>query len=123
MPQNITINIKNPIEPNLVIKTFSDYHFSFMPSIGENFGHSLLESMLAGTPIITSKNTPWENLETQKIGWDIDLNDIEKFLQTLELCANISQKEYDEFSKNCFNFAKEITKSSEVKKRYLEMFL
>jgi len=122
MSKNIIIRVKNPINPNLVLQTFSKYHFSFMPSIGENFGHSLLESMMAGTPIITSKNTPWINLENQNIGWDIDLKNVEKFINIIENCALISQEKYNQLSENCFNFAKEITKVDNLKEQYFNLF-
>ena len=57
LPKNIKVAYKESINSKKVHETFSKYHFAFMPSIGENFGHSMLEAMSAGCPIIISKNT------------------------------------------------------------------
>ncbi|MEA3451494.1 MAG: glycosyltransferase, partial [Bacteroidota bacterium] len=69
LPKNISINYKGTIKKSFVNQTFSKYHFSFMPSKGENFGHSILESFMSGTPVITSSNTPWKELEQMNVGW------------------------------------------------------
>jgi len=122
LPENIKVNYRNSINTEKVIETFSNYHFSLMPSVGENFGHSLLESMLAGTPVITSKNTPWKNLENENIGWDIDLNNEKKFKEVIENCLSFSQAEYNKLSENCFKFAKNIIEDKKTKELYLTLF-
>ena len=37
-----------------------------MPSHTENFGIVAVEAMAQGTPVIASKNTPWEIIEKKK---------------------------------------------------------
>ena len=93
-----------------------------MPSAGENFGHSLFESMLAGTPVITSQNTPWRNLENAHSGWDIDLNDKPAFQKVIEFCLKISQTEYDILSENTFLYAKKYSESVEIINLYKQLF-
>lgn len=39
------------------------------PSHQENFGMSIAEALLAGTPVIASTGTPWEELRTHRCGW------------------------------------------------------
>lgn len=39
------------------------------PSHQENFGMSIAEALLIGTPVIASTGTPWEILNTLKCGW------------------------------------------------------
>jgi glycosyltransferase involved in cell wall biosynthesis len=43
-------------------------------SNSENFGNSVLESLCFGTPVITSKGTPWSQVEERKCGFWIDNN-------------------------------------------------
>jgi len=122
VPENITINYKGSIESSKVHETFSNYHFSFMPSKGENFGHSILESLSAGCPVITSDKTPWRKLEEKNIGWDISLNDESKFQEVIQKCIDMKQVEYDIISKDAFNFAKEIINDTKIISEYFNLF-
>ena len=39
------------------------------PTLSENFGHVVLESLAAGTPVIVGNDTPWHQIETFGAGW------------------------------------------------------
>ena len=122
MPINIKVTHKGKITNTEVMSVFSKYHFSFMPSLGENFGHSILESFIAGIPVITSQNTPWRNLSDKKIGWDIDLQNIDKFTEVIDKCVNMSQNEYSILEKNAKAFGKNVMEDKEIINRYKELF-
>lgn len=64
-----------------------------LPSHNENFGNVYVESLAAGTPIIASKNTPWQSVETFECGLWIE-NDIASVTQgmTSMLGADIAKK-------------------------------
>lgn len=40
-----------------------------LPTHSENFGIVVAESLACGTPVITTKGTPWQELETAGCGW------------------------------------------------------
>lgn len=44
-----------------------------LPTYSENFGIVIAEALWAGVPVITTKGTPWQELESRKCGWWIDL--------------------------------------------------
>ena len=44
-----------------------------LPTYSENFGIVVAEALWAGVPVITTKGTPWGELETAKCGKWIDL--------------------------------------------------
>jgi gliding motility-associated-like protein len=113
LPINIEVNYKGVAHKNQVKNIFGKYHFAFMPSKGENFGHSIFEAFSTGTPVITSKNTPWQNLDNKKVGWDIDLNGKQRFLQVINYCINMTQQEYNNLSKNAFKFAQNFIENSD----------
>jgi glycosyltransferase involved in cell wall biosynthesis len=56
-----------------------------LPTHSENFGIVVAESLGVGLPVITTKGTPWEDLEIKHCGWWIDLSvlDIENTLATV----------------------------------------
>ena len=44
-----------------------------LPTYSENFGIVVAEALWAGVPVITTKGTPWKELEDRKCGWWIDI--------------------------------------------------
>jgi glycosyltransferase involved in cell wall biosynthesis len=43
-----------------------------LPSFSENFGNAIAEALSFGVPVITTRATPWQELETSQCGWWID---------------------------------------------------
>jgi len=65
-PGNVKITYKGIIDNKKIPEIIKDYHFSFLPTLGENFGHSILESMSFACPVIISDRTPWKHLTSRK---------------------------------------------------------
>jgi glycosyltransferase involved in cell wall biosynthesis len=61
-----------------------------MPSLTENFSYTVLESLQAGIPVLISDQTPWRDLQQQGVGWDLSLEDPDRWLQALEDLLSLS---------------------------------
>lgn len=70
----------------------SSLSYLAVPSDFENFGNIVTEALVRGVPVIASKGTPWQELETYHCGWWID-NDQDTINQTLKIVAQISEQE------------------------------
>ena len=95
LPENIKMSYCGELEPQNVVKTFSGYDVFFFPSGGENYGHVIAESLSAGTPVLVSHNTPWLGLEQKNLGWDVDLKEIDRFVDIINKLALMSKSERD----------------------------
>lgn len=105
LPANITVRHHGPLEPEAVAAVLPGFHAAFMPSMGENFGHAMLESMAAGLPLIISDRTPWKDLERQQAGWDLPLDEPETFTAVIDRLCAMDQDEYDRWSAGAFRLA------------------
>jgi len=122
LPENIKVNYKGSIESEKVANLLNNYHFMFMPTRGENFGHIILQSLSAGCPVIISDRTPWKDLKEKNIGWDISLQLTEEWSQTIDQCAGMDQYEYNRISKIAFEFAQAYSSNTEIIKQNRQLF-
>ena len=62
------------------------------PSVSENFGITIVEGLAAGLPVIATKGTPWQELETCNCGWWIDIG-VEPLVEALQEAMSHSDEE------------------------------
>jgi len=116
-PDNIEIRYKGSLNHDNVVTTFQKYHFFFFPTKGENYGHVISESMISGTPVITSDQTPWRGLQKKFVGWDINLKDENQFSEVIQKALKMNQEEYNKISKSAFDYGKETARQKEKREK------
>jgi glycosyltransferase involved in cell wall biosynthesis len=91
------LNLKNVVligEVNGLEKwnLFRQADIFVLPTYSENFGLVVAESLAAGTPVITTKGTPWSDLVTYGCGWWINIG-VEALTDTLNMMMATSSEE------------------------------
>ena len=114
MPESISFTITGAILHEEIEELFQSVHFLILPTFHENYGHVIVESLIFECPVIISENTPWNNLENKGVGWDIELNQKQKWIDILRRCVTMSQTEYDTMCVKSAEYAKEINNESVV---------
>jgi glycosyltransferase involved in cell wall biosynthesis len=94
LPSNIKVNYHGPCPSDEVAAHLAAAHALLLPSEGENYGHSIVESLGQGRPVLISKHTPWQDLVAQRAGWDVSHTDLPLALAEL---AAMDQARYDEW--------------------------
>jgi glycosyltransferase involved in cell wall biosynthesis len=59
MPARVDISYRGVLAPDQVRATFNAYDAFVFPTLDENFGHVIAESLSASCPVLCSANTPW----------------------------------------------------------------
>lgn len=105
LPKNVTVNKQDGLPPQAAFEKLVTAHCFVMPTLGENFGHAIFESFLAGRPVLISDQTPWQGLENQLIGFDIQLEDHAGFRAAIDRLAAMDQVEWELWAKSSWRFA------------------
>ncbi|MDO9000572.1 MAG: glycosyltransferase [Bacteroidota bacterium] len=126
LPKNITVIYKGELAFNEVQNTISKSHCLFLPTLNENFGHSIVESLLSGCPVIISDQTPWNDLEKNDAGFSIPLHNKKEFLEAIIKMARLNQEEFSHKSHAANNYISgkiEIQKSINLYKNLFNEFI
>jgi glycosyltransferase involved in cell wall biosynthesis len=67
-----------------VVSFLNRFDLFVFPTLGENFGHVVLEALAAGTPVIVGDDTPWHEVETSGAGWVCDPTSAEAIAERVE---------------------------------------
>lgn len=113
LPSNIIVEYKGFVDPKDISTTLSNYHSFFLPTKGENFGHAIVEAMQVGLIPLISDKTPWINLENQKVGYSLSLDNKDAFVLAIKEMLSFSN---DTFIANSSNVKRYIGEKIDTKK-------
>ncbi|MBS7528101.1 glycosyltransferase [Fusibacter paucivorans] len=122
LPKNVKVVYQGIINHEEIINVFKKHHVFLFPTLGENFGHVISEALIGGCPVIISDQTPWRNLEEAQVGWDIELQNNKKFIEVLQYNQEMTNAEFQKYSKKAFMYGKEKSNVSENILSYYNIF-
>jgi glycosyltransferase involved in cell wall biosynthesis len=94
LPSNVLVKYKGMVEHENVGRVFCEHNLFLFPTLGENYGHVICEALSAGCPVLISDQTPWRDLQQQGVGWDIPLEETERFRAVLQQCVDADEEWY-----------------------------
>jgi glycosyltransferase involved in cell wall biosynthesis len=111
---SIRIAYHGSVHPTRVTETFKRYHVMLLPTEGENYGHVIVEALLAGCPVIISRTTPWRELREHDAGEDCPLGDEQAFISALSRFADMDEARLRESSAAAIRYAMDRCRVDEV---------
>ena len=121
LTSNITVNCKGSISHDMVADTIAKYHAYYMPTYGENFGHSIVEAMHVGRPVIISDQTPWTEVNACG-GYAFSLAEENKFKNAINELVYMECDEYEKHCKSIKAYIKSTMKIDEIIEQYIGAF-
>ena len=121
LPTNIKVTYHGALEPRLIEKVLLQQHVFIMPSKSENFGHAIAEALGTGKPVITSNNTPWNNLDINKAGMNVAAN-VDEIANAISFFASQDEITYNDYSKAAVKYAKQHLHTTDILEEYKRMF-
>ena len=122
MPDNISVNYKGELSFEEVQPMIKKYHFLFLPTLNENFGHSIYETLTSACPVLISDTTPWNEINNAYCGFSVPLKEKEEWINVLVGLVGMDEDIYNYMCKNCSIFMKEKTNMAGDLKAYKELF-
>ena len=122
LPANIQVKYCGMVDHEDIHRVFSGYDAFFFPTQSENFGHVLAESFAAGCPVIVSDQTPWLELQEQKVGWDIPLDQNKKFTDAIQNIVDMGSDAHLFYRENCKTYFQNKMQLNHLKLNYMSVF-
>ena len=122
MHTSVDVFFHDRIDPIYVTEKLAQNDLFFLPTLGENFGHVIAESLLAGTPVLISDQTPWRNLQNHGVGWDLPLNDPDSFRKAILESANKSSEDYINWRSIVQKYGQDISNDPKITNLNIDMF-
>jgi glycosyltransferase involved in cell wall biosynthesis len=94
LPKNIHARYAGVVAPEGVHRTLTQYELLLLRTFGNNFGHVIVEALVAGCPVVLSDQTPWRNLQLKKVGFDLPLGRDDQFVKAIEQFAAMNEQEF-----------------------------
>jgi glycosyltransferase involved in cell wall biosynthesis len=93
VPKFVQVKYRGELTPSEVPPTFSKYEAFIFPTLGENFGHVIAESLSASCPVVCSDRTPWTRILEAGGGTIVRDLTARGLSKELERCATMTPDE------------------------------
>lgn len=93
LPAHVTVEFAGPVANADAAARYAAADLFLNPSASENFGHTIFESLAAGTPVLTGLVTPWNGLEAARAGFNVASEDYAAIARAIDRFAALSASE------------------------------
>jgi glycosyltransferase involved in cell wall biosynthesis len=84
LPPEVRVEVLGEIAADAVVSFLTQFDALVLPTHGENFGHVILEALVAGLPVIVGSDTPWADVEAHGAGWLVDSSSPQRIADTID---------------------------------------
>lgn len=122
LPRNVRVEYAGTLRPDEVGDALAKHHLFFFPTLGENFGHVVLEALLAGLPVLTSDRTPWNDLGGARAGWAFPLELPDQFRAVLQGYVDATDEQHARRSAAARAFGEAASRDESVREANRALF-
>lgn len=118
----LKISYRGPVDHEKIHDVFCMYDAFIFPTLGENYGHVIYESLSSGCSVILSDQTPWQDLEKNRVGWCIPLSETLVYEDAIRSVIKSSKDDRVKSSERCISYALNVSNDTSVIKDNLALF-
>lgn len=111
------IRFKGNVSKDALLQALPGYDVLLHPTLGENFGHSIVEALHLGVPVLISDRSPWTDVEASHAGWALSLSNTSAFVDKLATIYAMGE-EWSQLSAGAIQYARKTFDKSQTAQRY-----
>ena len=113
---------KGEADSEQVPEILAAYDAFIFPTLGENYGHVIAESLCAGCIPVISDTTPWLDLDEAGCGYVCSLKDRFSFSKAIDELAFMTEDELDKMRNKCSSYITSLNERSVRDTGYRKIF-
>ncbi len=123
LPPNIKYQYLGELNNSEVYENLKVTDVMAMPSLGENFGHAIYESLAHGVPVLIGNNTPWKNLKESKAGIEVEPENAASIADALSEFNSMDNGQFKEWKSGAADKAKAYLNANNFDEIYFKLFV
>ena len=121
LPSHIHYKWTEEIPHHKLNQVFFETDLMVMPSLGENFGHSIFESFAHAIPVIIGNNTPWKNIREQLAGIEVNPTNVDELTKAIEFFDTLNIDVYNQWKIGSHNLALKYFNDNNFEEQYFKV--
>ena len=101
---------------------FADYDAFLFPTLGENYGHVIAESLASGCIPVISDTTPWMDLNEKGCGYVCPYDDPSAFAEAVDELLYMNDEDIDIMRQRCYEYIRAVNEQSVRNSGYRRIF-
>ena len=122
LPSHVRVTYMRELPFGQIQPALESYHALWLPTLNENYGHAIVESLLCGCPVIISDQTPWNDVNEHGCGFALPLNSHQDFVRVIDKCAAQNQEDYRQMSEKSIGYISQKIDLRAIADKYKNMF-
>ena len=102
---HVAVRAHGNLPAAITSRVWTSHHVCLVPTDGDRFGHTLLDALSAGCPVVAGDRAPWRDLEYHGVGWDLPLDAPRRFGAALQRVTDMGDGEFREWSDRAAAFS------------------
>lgn len=123
LPNSIKVSYKGTVGQGEAAKTFANYDCFVFPTLSENYGHVIAESLSAGCPVLVSNQTPWDFNEFENAGTAIPIEEFKQWVETLQSIVDSDTTKMLNRRQAAIDYFNSKVQFDKLRRRYLKALL
>lgn len=122
LPETVNVKYNGVVGHDEVYGHFLQHHALLFPTRNkENYGHTIVESIMAERPVIISDQSPWNDVVNYHAGWVYPGDAVDKYTGAIQQLVDMNNSEYKELHENIARYKEAKFSSEAIKREYVAM--